>query len=123
MSLPGIRGSQNRADPYGAIPLVLGRHLVVPLLGAEHYTERDGDDQYLRSLFVVGYGPLEIREIKIGDTPIGDFDDVDVEVREGYSNDKPIRLYPGTVFQEDLAIAALGPPGRPAPRHPTPTKR
>lgn len=102
--LPGIRGSQNRADPYGPIPLVLGRHHVVPLLGAEHYVERVGDEQYLRSLFVVGYGPLAISDIKIGDTPIGAYDDIEIEIREGWDNDKPITLYPGQVFQEDLSI-------------------
>lgn len=102
--LPGIRGSQNRADPYGPIPLILGRHLVVPLLGAEHYVERSGDEQYLRSLFVVGYGPLTIADIKIGDTPIDEYDDIEIEIREGWDHDDPITLYPGQVFQEDLSI-------------------
>lgn len=99
-----LSGSQNSSDPFGVIPVILGRHRVYPKLGARPYTEFVGADQYLRMLFVWGYGPLEISAIKIGETPITDFSDVEIETRYGYPDDAPITLYPNEVVQDDLSI-------------------
>ena len=46
----------------------------VPPLGALPYTETVGDTQYLRMLFVWGYGPLEISDLRIGETPLSEFE-------------------------------------------------
>lgn len=99
-----ITGGQNRVRKYAPVPVILGTHRVTPDYGALPYTEAIGDDQYLRALFVVGYGPLAISELKIGDTPIEDFEGVEVQVRPGYFDDAPITIYPGVVVQNDLAI-------------------
>ncbi len=53
--------------------MVLGRHRVFPPYAAQPYTEIDGDDQYWRAMFLIGYGPVELEELKIGETPIEDF--------------------------------------------------
>ncbi|NNG03992.1 MAG: hypothetical protein HKM95_07805, partial [Inquilinus sp.] len=72
---------------------------------AQPYTEVEGDDQFWRALFLVGYGPVAIEELKIGETPIGDFQDVEVEIREGYPTDPPRALFTDDVFEEGLSIA------------------
>ncbi|MDE2337561.1 MAG: hypothetical protein KGL10_09645, partial [Alphaproteobacteria bacterium] len=100
-----IQGAQNKANPFGRVPKVLGQHRYVPLLGASPYTESVGGDQYLRMLFVWGYGPLEITDIKIGETPVEDFTDVEIETRQGFDTDAPLTLYTDSIVQNDLQVA------------------
>lgn len=99
-----ITGSRNESSPWGPIPVILGTHRVVPFLAGSPYTETVGTEQYLRMLFVVGYGPLTISQIKIGETAIETFEDVTWQVRSGYSGDTPTSIYPRQVVQEDLGI-------------------
>jgi len=102
-----ISGAKNQINLWGTVPVVLGRNRTVPFYGAKPYTEIAGNDQYFRGLYVVGYGPLQIEDIRIGETPISDFDDVEVEVRSGYPTDLPVTLVPDSVHEEDLAITLL----------------
>lgn len=99
-----IQAARNQAYPFGRVPKVLGKHRFVPPLAALPYTETVGNDQYLRMLFVWGYGPLRISDIRIGETPISEFDDVDIETREGYDDDAPINLYSNSVLQNDMEV-------------------
>lgn len=99
-----IHSAQNRVEPFARVPKILGRHRFVPPLGAMPYTETIGGDQYLRMLFVWGYGPLEISELKIGETPLADFDGVEVQTRQGYLTDTPVTLYSNAVLQNDLQV-------------------
>lgn len=103
-----IGGAQNQADPFGPIPSILGRVRVWPRYGGQPYTEFSSDDQYLRLLFVVGYGPLDISDLKIGETPIGSFEDIDVQVFRGYPSDGKPTLYPRQTFQESLSVDLPG---------------
>lgn len=99
-----IQGAQNSANPFGRVPKVLGRHRFVPPFGALPYTETAGNDQYLRLLFVWGYGPLKITDLKIGETPLENFEGVEVETRSGGDDDEPLTLYSDSVLQNDLAV-------------------
>jgi hypothetical protein len=99
-----IEGARNQARPFGTVPVVLGTHRMVPPLGVQTYTETIGDDNYLRMMVVWGYGPLKIEDIKIGETPIADFDGVQIETREGRASDDPLTLIPDTVSQDDFSI-------------------
>lgn len=99
-----IQGARNQAYPFARVPKVLGKHRFVPPLGALPYTETAGNDQYLRMIFVWGYGPLHISDIKIGETPIEQFDGVDIETRQGYADDAPLTLYSNSVMQTDMDI-------------------
>lgn len=93
-----ITGTRNQADPYGVVPRVYGNPRWYPKLAATPITEIAGDDQYLRMLLCLGYGPLEIDgarvggsapvmrnrlvgdAIRIGETSIDEFDDVQWEI-------------------------------------------
>ena len=99
-----IQSARNQAMPFSRVPKVLGKHRFVPPLGARPYTETVGSDQYLRMLFVWGYGPLNITDLKIGETPIENFSDVQIETRQGYPDDAPITLYTDNVIQDDLQV-------------------
>lgn len=95
-----ISGGRNSASPWGSVPVILGRHRFAPLYAARTYTEASGNDQWLRQLYVFGYGPLRIEDIRIGNTSIDDFDDVQMELRQGLPGDLPITLYPGQVLEQ-----------------------
>ena len=98
-----ITGARNRATPYAPIPVVLGTHKHIPPYGAAPYTEIVNGQQYLRFVVVWGYGPVDVNNIKVGNTPIEDFEDVEVENDfEGAST--ALGLYPADVTQESLSI-------------------
>lgn len=97
-----LQGARNQAYPFGRVPRVLGRHRFVPPLGAMPYTETAGNDQYLRMIFVWGYGPLNITDLRIGETPLSEFGDVEVETRYGWPDDAPLTLYSNSVLQNDM---------------------
>ena len=99
-----IDQARNSARPFESIPSVLGRHRMVPPLGAQVFTEALGDKQYLRMLVVWGYGPLAISDLRIGETPITEFDDVQVETREGWEGEPPLTIYTNDVNQQTLSI-------------------
>lgn len=99
-----IAAVRNEADPFGPIPVILGRHRVYPKFGARPYTEVLGDDEYLRGLFVWGYGPLDITDLKLGESPLSSFDDVEIQTFYGYPDDAAPTLYPGQVIQESLSV-------------------
>lgn len=103
-SLNSIQGAQNQANTFGVVPSVLGRHRQSPFFAAKPYTEIVGDDQWLRLLFCLGYGPLNISDMKIGETPLSSFGDYQIEVRQGFANDPPTSLYPGEVNEVALSI-------------------
>lgn len=102
--LNSINGAQNQANPFGPIPVVLGRHRQSPYFAAKPYTEIVGDDQWLRLLFCFGYGPLLIENLRIGETPLAAYDDYEVEILQGFEGDASPTLYPGAVSEVQLAI-------------------
>jgi hypothetical protein len=99
-----ITGARNEMNLYGAVPKVFGRVRVWPPYGAEPYTEIVGNNQYLRVLFCLGYGPLVLSDFKIGETPLEQFEEVEIEVRQGYASDLPITLYSNDVHEDGLTL-------------------
>ena len=94
-----LSGGSNRANPWGSVPVNLGFGRVYPPFGAKSYTEIVGNDEYLRMFFIWGYGPQSIEDIKIGDTLITSYEDVEIETREGWSTDEAVTLFPSQVDQ------------------------
>lgn len=69
-SLPDIRGSQNQPLTDNVFPVVFGRHLVTPFIVGSTYNDIYGDHGetiYIKALYLVGYGPLKITDMKLGD--------------------------------------------------------
>ena len=100
-----IEAARNLPQPFGIVPVVLGKHRFVPPLGALSYTEVVGDNQFLRMLVIWGYGPLKIENIRIGETPIANFEGVQIETNEGRVGDPAFTLFPDSVSQQDLSVA------------------
>lgn len=107
-----ITGWTNTVRPEEPVPLCFGRHRTAPPFAAPSYTEVVGDLQYVRALFCFGYGPLKVSDIRIGNTALSEFDEVDYELREGRAGDLPVTLYPRQVLEQSEGIEL----SRPAPR-------
>lgn len=103
---PSLTSSRNDLRPWGVIPQCLGTHRWAPPLGAVPYTEVSGDDQYLRVLYNLGLGPLDIPrdQIKIGDTKLDDLTDFQIEIRQGYPGEPEPTLYPNTIVETPLSV-------------------
>ncbi|WP_346915018.1 hypothetical protein [uncultured Roseibium sp.] len=99
-----ISGWRNQMAPDGVVPSLLGKVRVAPVFAAPSYSEIVGDDQYVRALLNFGYGPVSLSGMKIGETPIESFDEVQTEIREGYASDEPVTIYPSQVIEESLGI-------------------
>jgi hypothetical protein len=76
-----ITSQSNTAKKFGAVPKVYGTHRMFPLLAATPYTEIQADNatgavvQYYYAIYDFGHGPLEISDVRIGDTPISHYGD------------------------------------------------
>ncbi len=99
-----IAGTRNQANPWGPVPQVLGRHRVYPPFAAMPYTEIIGDEQYLRCLFVIGEGPHDLSDWRIGETPLGNYGGVDIEIRAGWPTDTPVTLYEEVVIEDAIGV-------------------
>ena len=98
-----LNSARNRVNPFGVIPQILGTRKIVPPMGALPYTEVQGDDQYMRLLFLIGYGPASITSLKIGEKDVDDYDDVEYEIRQGFDDDEPLTLYNNDIYEEALS--------------------
>ncbi|KQO76417.1 hypothetical protein [Methylobacterium sp. Leaf88] len=117
-----IQGLRNQATPDGVVPSVLGFHRYAPPYAALPFTEAVGDDRYVTAAFCFGYGPLAIRNVRIGETPIEKFSDVQMELREGRPDDARLALYPTQVVEVPLSVElkAASPTGGPQSRFTAP---
>lgn len=107
-----ISGWQNRLEPGGAVPVLLGRMRYSPPFAAFTHSEIVGDDQYIRALFCFGEGPVVISDLRIGETLISEYRNVDVEIREGRASDLPQTIIPRQIAEEAVGIDLT----RPLPR-------
>lgn len=97
-----LSGGSNRARPYEPLPMIAGTHRVFPDLGARTYTEFEGEDQVLFQVFDFGYNTVALSDYKIGNTPLTDYSDYEIEVS---GTDGALTLFPGNV--DSIAGGAL----------------
>jgi hypothetical protein len=96
---PTLTGGGNRLTPFGPVWRVYGRHRISPPYAAKPYTEVSGTNQFLRMLFCLGYGPLEVTSLRIGETLLSSFIEVQSEIQQGESGDPALTLYTKDVDQ------------------------
>lgn len=115
-------GQSNAVKRYETVPKVYGVHRLFPPIAANPYTELEADPatgnlvQYYYAIYDFGLGPLDVREIKIGDTPIRDFNGVQYRlvdfnkpaISEGTWDDNTVNtlsFYKGDVSTDNVNIA------------------
>jgi len=74
-----LQGGNNQITPYGAVPVVLGSFRYAGPSGMTPWAETTDSLSYLRMLVVWGYGPLIVKDLTLAETPIQNFDEVQIE--------------------------------------------
>ena len=74
-----LDGGSNRARPHQPVPLVLGSHRLYPDLQIREHTRFEGGEQYFSTVLGWGVGDLDIGTLMLGDTPLLDHDEVEVQ--------------------------------------------
>lgn len=117
-----ITSQSNAVAKYGSVPRVYGSHRIFPNVAANPYTEIEVDVktgklvQFLYCIYDFGYGPLVIRDIRIGDTQINEYreayyrfvDTQKPEVAEGdwdNSLNTSFAYYKGDVVQNEVSAS------------------
>ena len=97
--LQGVRPPiLNKIEPYDCIPRVYGMMRFFPPAAAQPYYH----DKQVWYLFNLGYGRLDVRDIRVGDDPITDYmtertadnPEGGFEVREGYAGEAARTITP-----------------------------
>lgn len=93
-----IAAQGNMARLDAAIPVQYGRMMCYPDFAAQPYAEYSGNEQYLYQLLCLGQGEYDVEAIRIEDTSIASFEEIDYEI-----------LAPGqslTLFPSNVVTAA-----------------
>ena len=98
-----LTNARNRAIPYGAVPVVLGTHKMVPPYIGQPYTDSAGQNQFLRFAVTWGYGPIEVDDIKIGNSLITNYERVQ-ESHDFEGRKNRVGFYPKDVDQVNPAL-------------------
>lgn len=69
----------------------------------QKFTSNDGDDQYFNWLVSAGEGPLTISDIKLNDNPIGNYESVSYQIREGSNNQDIISGFGDTFVNKSVS--------------------
>lgn len=72
-----INGARNTANPYGFVPLVLGRHRHTPPLAAKSWTVWEGDKQFFNMCVCWGHPDIEVTDFRISKTILENYKQVE----------------------------------------------
>lgn len=105
-----LSGAQNSATKYGAVPVVLGRYRFSAPLAANTYAETNATTSFLRLALCWGYGPLQVSDIRIGDTSIASLENCEIQTLTGSSSDTSAaktqfnKIYGRDVTQQQVGV-------------------
>lgn len=93
---------------YGApVRKIYGRHLVPLTRILDDYTELNGADEYLYMLAVVGFGPLQMEGMQLGDTALDLYKGVSTQICYGRLGETMPDIMPTVVYKTPLSIQLL----------------
>lgn len=98
-----IDGAQNKADPYGPVPTVLGKIRWAPRFASQPYSVLSGNDQYVRYLYVCSTGDCVVTEPRIGDTALDEFQGCQWNVYRNWTGQKT-KWFEQSATEENLGI-------------------
>lgn len=99
-----IEGASNAVDRFGVIPVNLGTNRMFPKQAALPYTEASGMTSHCRQLFTYGYGNLQIEDRKLGETPLSQYSDYQIEDRLRGDLHLGTSLYTNDVYQDNYGV-------------------
>ncbi|ALF02095.1 host specificity protein J [Salipiger abyssi] len=95
-----ISGFRNEMRPDGAVPEIMGTIRYAPPFAGSSWSEIVGDIQYIRAAFLFGGGNVELSDIRLGDTSIDEFDEIETETHTDLPANTSLGLYPWQVVEE-----------------------
>lgn len=98
-----IDGAQNKADPYGPVPTVLGKIRWAPRFASQPYSVLSGNDQYVRYLYVCSTGDCVVTEPRIGATALDEFQGCQWNVYRNWTGQKT-QWFEQSATEENLGI-------------------
>jgi hypothetical protein len=107
-----LQAQGNQARLEAAIPEHFGRLMGYPDFAALPYVEYAGNEQYLYQLLCIGRGEYDLEAIRVEDTDISNFDEIDYEV---IAPGESLTLFPANVVTsaevsgQDLTGTETGP--------------
>ena len=75
-----LQAQGNQARLAQPIPVVYGRHRIFPDLAATPWVEYSDNQQYLHQLHCIGQGEYDLEQVRIEDTPIASFEEIETEL-------------------------------------------
>lgn len=103
-----LNASSNNMRYGQPIPRIYGTYKVPPVRILDDYTELSGQDEYLNFLSVIGYGPLEISDLRIGGNPLDNFSGVTTQMTQGWEAGEETDLTPKVVYQSSFQVKLTG---------------
>ncbi len=98
----GWTAGNNSGAPYQPIPRVYGKIRMAPAYAASPYVDSYGGNQYLFLLFTFGYGPLDVKNIRIGENPISSYEGATYLVHENFQAWNALTYYNKDQYQASV---------------------
>ncbi len=104
-----INGTSNQIRNGSPFPYIIGRNKVVPPLASQPLKTARGDLVNFKQIFVLGHAPLKTYPdtILIGDNPLTNFSDYQMQIYDGHENYNPIDLIQGKTTNQSNISATL----------------
>lgn len=93
-----LKGQRNQKRLGQPIECHYGRVRVWPSYMAAPYTQNHGNDQFLYALLCVGLGRYTVHNVKVEDTPVGDFEEITYTI---YNPGERVKNFPTNVQTPD----------------------
>jgi hypothetical protein len=100
-----IDGAQNKTDPYGPVPTVLGRVRFAPRFASQSYSVLSGNDQYVRYLFVASTGDCTVSNPRLGDTNLWNYQGAEWRVHRNWSGGEALTWFGSAATSESFSLA------------------
>lgn len=84
-----VGGLSNSARTFAAVRQIFGQFRVAPDVAAEPYNLYFGNVQEMYIMFDFGYGHVDLSDLRIGNTPIKNFNKIDYKIWHNYTNSRP----------------------------------
>lgn len=94
-----LSSARNSARLWSAVPMLFGRHRIVPPRMSDPVQEVIGGVTYLRLALCLGLCPMQVSDWKIGETALSSFTGVEMELRLN-ADDPPHTLITGDPVQD-----------------------
>lgn len=115
-----ISNQSNATRKFDTVIKVYGRHKVFPVVAANPYVELEADpttgelSQYLYAIYDIGMGPAVVEEVKIGNSYISDFNEVEYnlvdpnkpDINEGPWDDATQKNF--SIYKGDFSSDGVG---------------